>query len=646
MIGFFTDPHPDELLYSACARFGDKSKNRSVATVAQELFGSRTGMAVVLFPNRLGHLVSVMPPGHKYTVDRLIDDHTPLRFYSPFTEAGRVRIIRSEMQGKLENRICSRLGINAGRLASPDVLRFCPECVKSDRDNYKETYWHRVHQLSGVHVCPDHSVFLKESLAGCRERESFTTFISAEGIVDAPPTTPIDPQDREHNLLLKIAQDAKWLLNWRGTPPTNEERRLRYHNLLLIKGLAYYKGRFRHTELIKQFHDFFPANLLKILQSEIGNQKQPWPLRILRQNRVVEIQPPLRHLLLLTFLGCSAEQFFTTFEEYTPFGNAPWPCLNRASDHFEQETVSDCHITNGHKKTKGRPVGLFSCDCGFKYLRLGPDTESSNRVRFDKVIAYGSVWEKYFGQRWNDPSITLTNLAKELDVIPFTLRRHAIRLKLPFPRQGRWARPTSQKIIKKYSNTRQTFEECMKARRQQWLSIRKQNPKATRQQLIRLASYTYYWLSRHSIEWLTKHLPPAQTNNPEPVRVDWKTWDLTLSREVKKVAKQIKKSHAKPVRVSKEEIINQIGHRSWIEQSLSKLPKTAQALNVCLESREDFLIRRVNITQSYFQSLGRCPTYHQIDVRAGTRTKNGQNPRVRKALESALENLQAQFGDA
>ena len=141
-------------------------------------------------------------------------------------------------------------------------------------------------------------------------------------------------------------------------------------------------------------------------------------------------------------------------------------------------------------------------------------------------------------------------------------------------------------------------------------------------------------------------MPPAQNNKPEPVRVDWKAWDLTLSREVKKVAKQIKKSHAKPVRVSKEEIINRIGHRSWIEQSLRKLPKTAHALEFCLESREDFLIRRVNITQNYLQSLGRCPTYHQIDVRAGTRTKNGQDPRVRKALESALENLQAQFGDA
>jgi hypothetical protein len=349
-------------------------------------------------------------------------------------------------------------------------------------------------------------------------------------------------------------------------------------------------------------------------------------------------------LLLLTFLECTAEQFFTTFEEYEPFGKAPWPCLNRASDHFKQKTVSACHISNGQKKTKGRPVGLFSCDCGFKYLRLGPDENRADRVRFDKVISYGSAWEQYFAQCWNDPSVTLTNLANQLNVIPFTLRRHAIRLKLPFPRPGRWARPTSEKVIREYSNSRQTFEESMKERRKQWLSIRKQNPRATRQQLIPLASYTYYWLRRHSFDWLMQNMPIAHKNKPEPVRVDWKAWDLTLSREVKKIAKEIKESQAKPIRVSKEEVIQRMGHRAWIEQSLSNLPKTSHALALCLESREDFLVRRVNITESHFQSLGRCPTYHQIDVRAGTRTKNGQVPRVRKALETALENLQARFG--
>lgn len=423
MIGFFTDPYPDELFYSACARFGATCNYRNAATVARELFGMQTGNAIVSFPNRLAHFISLLPPGHKYTVDRVIDDHTPLRFYSPFVEADRVKVIRREMRGRSENRIFSRLAINACGLSSPEVLRFCPSCVRSDRERYGETYWHRLHQLPGVHVCAEHRLFLELSSAGYRKRENFVTFVPAENVIEGSPAREANPENSEHQFLLRIAVDAKFLLEWRGTPPTAAERQSRYHNLLLRRGLAHYKGRFRHSEIIRQFREFYPPALLAFLQSQIGNQSQPWPLRILRQNRVANIQPPIRHLLLMIFLECTAKQFFTEHREHKPFGNSPWPCLNRASDHFKEKTITRCRMTNGQKKKRGRPVGLFACDCGFRYVRTGSDCTREDRLRFDKVISYGPVWEGYFEQSWNDPSITLTSLAEKLGVIPFTLRR-------------------------------------------------------------------------------------------------------------------------------------------------------------------------------------------------------------------------------
>src|SRR5260370_26395720 len=130
MIGFFPDPYPDELLYSACARFADRCSYRNVSTAARELFGSQTGRANVGFPNRLAHLISVLPSGHEYTVDRLIDEHTLLRFYSPFVPAERVNLIRQEMADVHEKRVHSRLGTTAGRLSMPTKLRFCHECAE------------------------------------------------------------------------------------------------------------------------------------------------------------------------------------------------------------------------------------------------------------------------------------------------------------------------------------------------------------------------------------------------------------------------------------------------------------------------------------------------------------------------------------
>ena len=44
----------------------------------------------------------VLPPGHKYTADKLIDEHTLLPFYSAFTDCARVKLIRSEMDATQE----------------------------------------------------------------------------------------------------------------------------------------------------------------------------------------------------------------------------------------------------------------------------------------------------------------------------------------------------------------------------------------------------------------------------------------------------------------------------------------------------------------------------------------------------------------
>lgn len=67
MLGFFPDPYPDELLYSACARYMDRLKYPNQRTGIQELFGAAQTPAIVDFPNRLDNLIKSLPPFHQYT---------------------------------------------------------------------------------------------------------------------------------------------------------------------------------------------------------------------------------------------------------------------------------------------------------------------------------------------------------------------------------------------------------------------------------------------------------------------------------------------------------------------------------------------------------------------------------------------------
>jgi hypothetical protein len=112
MLGFFTDPHPDELLYSVCSRYHERAGNRSKESTAYDLFGTGHAKIVIDLPSRLGHLVSQLPPGHCYTVERFINENTMLPYYEPFLPHSRACQLRQDMQeGEMGGGIHGRIGI-------------------------------------------------------------------------------------------------------------------------------------------------------------------------------------------------------------------------------------------------------------------------------------------------------------------------------------------------------------------------------------------------------------------------------------------------------------------------------------------------------------------------------------------------------
>ncbi|XGV96359.1 MAG: TniQ family protein [Leptolyngbya sp. BL-A-14] len=39
-----------------------------------------------------------------------------------------------------------------------------PQCIQNDQKTYGELYWHRLHQVPRVLVCPHHAEALQESI--------------------------------------------------------------------------------------------------------------------------------------------------------------------------------------------------------------------------------------------------------------------------------------------------------------------------------------------------------------------------------------------------------------------------------------------------------------------------------------------------
>jgi len=273
----------------------------------------------------------------------------------------------------------------------------------------------------------------------------------------------------------------------------------------------------------------------------------------------------------MIFLECTPEEIFMTFKEYKPFGDGPWPCLNPVAQHFQKLKVATCRmIDSKHSGTDLRPIGIFTCDCGFIYTRRGPDLKEEDRYNIYGVPSYGHIWEAALRERWKNNDNTLKDIAKSLGVAGDTVIRHAIRLGLSYPRvnsvQG------IKKIHPRFIITKPTFQEALKARRQEWLSVVEANPNVGRMKLEEKAQYLYYWLKKYDFQWFESHLPSPKKRPFRGERLDWASTDRKLSADVKAAATRIKKQAGRPVRASITAIIKAVGHKTWLEKRLGKLP--------------------------------------------------------------------------
>lgn len=378
---------------------------------------------------------------------------------------------------------------------------------------------------------------------------------------------------------------------------------------------------------------------MRQFQSEITNLARGWVYRLVHTNTLNVAQYPIRHLLLLTFLGQTARGFFANADGFTAFGDGPWPCLNRASDHYKKLVIKECKVTdNLSKKKSGRPMGTFRChECGFIYTRIGPDTSENDRFRTDSIQTHGLVWEKTLRELWGNKALSLGAIGRRLGVSSLTVQRHAIRHRLLMNTPS--SRTVSEKTVRRYSNFRLSREEMLDQYREEWVALRKANPEASRKELNLISSFLYLWLKKNDSEWLESHLPVTRYKASRLPLVDWKNVDRKLSKAVIRSATRIKELAGKPVRASLAEVSREIGNKTYLEQRLHKLPLTAKALDAHLESLEAFAIRKIEWAANCYLQEDRIPTRPQLIRRAVVANKTGRTVLVQSAINAAMERL-------
>ncbi|MDO5399212.1 MAG: TniQ family protein [bacterium] len=161
MIGCFPSIYPDELLYSLLARYYVRSGYMAYTFAAQDLYVNKTVKPDIEFVNRFTgeafNMITKCKP-----IEEIVEKHTMFPYYGRFLNHDRrERAFDSlvSMNGNYHN----LLAVPKTKDGTGRYLRYCPLCVKDDREQYGETYWHRNHQMTGVNVCPKHKCCLISS---------------------------------------------------------------------------------------------------------------------------------------------------------------------------------------------------------------------------------------------------------------------------------------------------------------------------------------------------------------------------------------------------------------------------------------------------------------------------------------------------
>lgn len=630
MLSFFPTPYPDEVLYSVLARYHVRSGNTSPKATIQELFNSRTVTATVDLPATLRILVQNLPLFSKHTVESLAYSHTLYPFYAAFLPDDRAARVLESMSLGQGGDIHNRTGIMASAVESPRYLRFCPICLSADEQKYGEAYWHRLHQVPGVLVCPIHAVFLLDSTVGAQGANKHEYHAASPQNCPVVMHSLATDEDTIHKLIV-LAQDISWLLTNRPCTQSLELLRQKYTSLLIEKRLATPSGRVHQKELIDSFVFFYGREFLQSLDSMVNyDEPNNWLCSIGRKHR--KTFHPVRHLLTIRFLGQSIENFFRLNYEHPPFGDGPWICLNAASsEHYLRPAITDLVLTydSGTKK----PVGTFSCACGFIYSRTGPDTTDDDRYRIGKIKAYGPVWEEKLRQLVQVEKLGLRMSARQLKVDPNTVKRYALLLGL----ETSWLRaPIINDEITQHPLQSQVnqLEETLHQHREAWQNLQNQYPQASRTALRNLAPAVYVWLYRHDREWLLTNSPVTRVLFTSVQRVNWDLRDREVLATVKKAVSHLLAA-PKPIRLTISRIAKSVDLLALLEKHYCKLPNTKQYLDVVVETNEHYQIRRIQWAARTLEEQGKEVKAWEI-IRTA-RLRPGYTQQVGTAIENEVK---------
>lgn len=308
MMTSFPIRYEDEMLYSVISRYAIRSGNTSHRATLIDVFGSSNYTVSLELQSGISRMISNLPVGSTVTKEQLIFQNTMYPFYSAFKSEEQSRWIWDEMLSEHGKDLYNAIGQSTSPIKMATHFQYCSRCNRIALETHGEMYWRRLFQIPGVKICAEHGVWLSQSEVPLRGNTRHTLIA---------PT-----QENCSEIIVEEVSDAKMIVQYRCIVNDIEKildreypsRPLEwfyrcYKSQLNRKGYVSVKGRVDQKRVRKDFIDYFGVELLDILQSSVVGEFN-WLKSIFQKHRKGKEFHPIRHLLVIHFLGLSLEDVF------------------------------------------------------------------------------------------------------------------------------------------------------------------------------------------------------------------------------------------------------------------------------------------------------------------------------------------------
>lgn len=307
-------PYPDELLYSVLARYFIRSGYCSARKVQVKLFDTLPQQPWDVFlPSNLNRLTQKLWTKPTYTPDYFIQNHTLYPYYSQFLVPVEAELLKRVMthQGNASISIIAKIPINVDK-AYQSCLRFCPNCFEQETNILGEAYWHRIHQIPGVLLCPIHKAVLLKSNVNLNAGSLH--YHAADSDTCLTNTSTTQYTDLSLRKMIAYVETIQCLLSSHLSFRGLAWLRKRYQKYSLqkdfLKSESTTKFTFRDSKFFDDFCSFYGEEFLDHILPISFQTSKDYFVQCLLACDLSQTVDRARHILLINFLAPTLTEFF------------------------------------------------------------------------------------------------------------------------------------------------------------------------------------------------------------------------------------------------------------------------------------------------------------------------------------------------